>query len=128
MQLHILAHQHIRLKTAGDGLEVIGESFGPLEMLATSLALCTASVVSTYAETAHLDLTGLEVEVRWEYVDQPYRVGAYTMTLHLPATVPEARRRPIMRAAETCTVHNTLVHPPRITTEVRSLEGQPVTG
>lgn len=118
MRLTIAGERHLVLETTGDGFEVTGGQFGALEMLGASLALCTAAVVFTYGETARLDLRGLRVEVRWEYADAPYRVGRYDMVLHLPAGVPAARHAAIRRAAETCTVHNTLLHPPAIETQI----------
>lgn len=124
MLLRILEETHIRLESgAGDnGLAVEGETFGPLQMLATSLALCTASVVQAYGETARLSLEGFAVEVEWEYVEDPHRVGAYTMTLYLPEALSTARHRAILRAAETCAVHRTLTHPPTIKTELATFE------
>lgn len=124
MLVRILDERHIRLETAAgeDGLAVEGENFGPLQMLATSLALCTASVVQAYGETARLSLGGFAVEVKWEYVEEPHRVGAYTMTLFLPEALSTARHRAILRAAETCTVHQTLTHPPAIKTELAMFE------
>lgn len=121
MQITVLAPDHLRLDTAlgDDGLSVEGE-FGPLQMLAASLALCTASVTHTYAETASFDLFGLAVEIRWDYADDPYRVGRYDITLHLPESVPVARHRAIIRAADTCTVHQTLTHSPTIETVVQT--------
>ena len=120
MLVRILDETHVRLETAagGDGLAVEGENFGALQMLATSLALCTVSVVLSYGETAGLDLAGFAVEVQWEYVDDPYRVGRYQMTLHLPEGLPSNRLGAIKRAAETCTVHHTLTHPPVIETQL----------
>ncbi len=122
MQLVMLDEAHVRLDTAagGDGLSIEGDDFGPLPMLATSLALCTASVIHAYAETAHLDVHGFAVEVRWDYVDDPYRVGHFDLTLHLPASVPAARHRAILRAADTCTVHQTLTHSSTIETAVQT--------
>jgi uncharacterized OsmC-like protein len=124
MLLRILNETHIRLETnAGeDGLAVEGESFGALQMLATSLALCTASVVQAYGDTARLTLDGFAVEVEWEYVQNPHRVGAYVMTLFLPDGLSTARQRAIIRAAETCAVHQTLSHPPAIKTELATFE------
>ncbi len=116
-----IGEQHLRLATTGAGLHVAGQEFGPLAMLGASLALCTASVVHAYAETAHLELAGIEVEVRWDYAEDPHRVSAYALTLHLPTGVPAARRPALLRAAETCTVHNTLVHPVRIGTALAEL-------
>jgi uncharacterized OsmC-like protein len=124
MLVRILDETHVRLETdaGGDGLAVEGENFGPLQMLATSLALCTVSVVLSYGETAGLDLTGFAVEVRWDYVEEPYRVGRYDMTVHVPEGLPVARHRAIIRAAKTCTVHNTLTHSPVIDTRLATLE------
>jgi uncharacterized OsmC-like protein len=119
MILTILDEQHVRLQTDDEGgLAVEGNPFGPLQMLATSLALCTASVIQAYGETARLDLQTFAVDVRWEYADDPYRVGQFWMTLHLPDTLPAARHRAVLRAAETCTVHATLRHSPTIETDL----------
>ena len=124
MELLILDEEHIRLDTAaGDrDLAIEGGSFGPVQMLATSLALCTAAVVQTYAETAHLDVTGFIVDIRWSYADAPYRVGHYEVALYLPPGVPTARHGAIMRATKACTVHNTLLHAPHIETVLHTLQ------
>ena len=123
MLLTIIAEDHIRLDTGGeDGLVVEGESFGPLPMLAASLALCTVSVIQSYADGAGVDVAGFGVEVRWNYVEDPYRVGRYDVTLHLPTSVPQSRHRAIVRVADTCTVHATLIHPPAIETVVETFE------
>ena len=122
MQLVMLDETHIRLDTAagGEGLSIEGDDFGPLPMLATSLALCTASVIYAYAETAQLAVDGFAIEVRWDYADDPYRVGHFDLTLHLPESVPASRHRAILRAADTCTVHQTLTHSPTIDTVVQT--------
>ncbi len=124
MQLVILADEHVRLETdrPDEGLNIDGEPFGPLQMLAASLALCTASTIQSYAETAQLDVSGLAIELRWEYVNDPYRVGSYAMTLHLPDHLPLARQRAIARAADTCTVHQTLHHSTTVATTVQTFE------
>lgn len=124
MRLTILGERHIRLDTgvdaAGD-LQVVGGHFGPLEMLAASLALCTGAVLLAYARTSQLDLAGLAVEVHWEYAERPHRVGRYTLALHVPAAVPPARHPTLVRAAAQCAVHNTLEHPPEISTDVLAM-------
>lgn len=122
MELVILADEHIRLETdhPDEGLNIDGEPFGPLQMLATSLALCTASTIQSYAETAKLDINGFAIELHWHYVNDPYRVGGYEMTLHLPEHLPEARQRAIARAADTCTVHQTLHHSATVATAIQT--------
>jgi uncharacterized OsmC-like protein len=122
----MLGDTHIRLDTAagGEGLSIEGDDFGPLPMLATSLALCTASVIYAYAETAHLDVHGFAIEVRWDYAENPHRVGHFDLTLHLPERVPAARHRAILRAADTCTVHQTLTHSPTVETAVQTFASE----
>ena len=92
--------------------------FGPLHMLAASLATCTASVLESYAETSRQEIEGTRIELTWDYVDNPYRVGEYVMHIHWPSSLPEGRQRALLRVAEQCTVHATLSHPPTITTAV----------
>ncbi|HEX6288522.1 MAG TPA: OsmC family protein [Herpetosiphonaceae bacterium] len=115
MQLHVVDDKHIRLEIDGEhGLEVIGDPFGPLQMMAASLALCTASVMQDYAATAHFHLHHFAVVVVWDYTEQPYRVGHMQMTLQVGPDVPPSRQKALLRAAQQCTVHNTLTHGARI--------------
>jgi uncharacterized OsmC-like protein len=121
MQL-LVREREVMLVVDGEGLEVHGGHLGPMPMFAASLALCTASVITTYVETAHLDLEGLRIQVRWDYADNPYRMDPIEMSLHVPESFPAERRKALLRAAETCTIHNTLTHPPRLTTDLVTLD------
>lgn len=87
--------------------------FGPLHMLAASLATCTVAVLASWADAVGLELHGLEVRLAWTYVEKPYRVGDYDMEITWPA-LPEERLERARRVAEACTVHHTLTHPPSI--------------
>jgi putative redox protein len=118
----ILADEHrIQLKALDDPefeLEAVGGvSFSPLHMLAGSLGTCTAAVLTGWARQAELGTSGLELQVTWDYVDDPYRVGRFEVDIHWPE-LPEERRAAALRAAEHCTVEQTLRHPPRIETRV----------
>lgn len=117
MLLHIIADDHILLEMDdADEFEVHGSPFGSLQMLATSLALCTASVLQDYSTTAQFHLHGLAIDVRWRYADHPRRAADYQMTLLIDPHVPPSRHRALLRAAEQCTVHNTLTHGARVET------------
>ncbi len=124
MLLTVVTPEQILLETGNynEGLAVQGDEFGPVQMLAASLALCTASVIQSYGETAQLDLEGLAIEVQWDFAEDPRRVGNYRVVLHLPASVPENRHRAIVRAADTCTVHQTLSHSPTLETTIQPFE------
>ncbi len=98
--------------------------YSALQMFATSLALCTASVLAAYGENLEVSIEGLAVRVRWDYVDKPYRVGQIAMDITWPG-VPESRLKAAERAAATCTIHNTLHHPPEIETRVTRGDAAP---
>ncbi|MFW6066833.1 MAG: OsmC family protein [Myxococcota bacterium] len=95
-----------------------GEGFGPLQMLAASLGLCTAAVLDGYARgVLDKDVGRLELRVRWDYADRPTRVGSFRMDVHWP-DVPADRVEAVRRAVRSCTVHRTLEHPPEVRTEI----------
>ncbi|HEX7117149.1 MAG TPA: OsmC family protein [Longimicrobiales bacterium] len=120
--MHILldAEQALRVQAAGFGLEVESTDpavvFSPLHMLAASLASCTAAVLAAWAGPAGLDPSDLEVGIAWDYVENPYRVGRYDVTVRWPS-LPEDRRAAAQRVARHCTVEHTLQHPPEIEIE-----------
>jgi uncharacterized OsmC-like protein len=92
-------------------------SYSALEMFATSLGLCTASVLIGWAGHHDLVADELEVRVRWRYADDPFRVGAIEMDVHWPG-VPERLRESARKAAEHCTLHHTLHEPPEVVTRL----------
>jgi uncharacterized OsmC-like protein len=109
MQLHILNDNYIRLTVDGtDDLEIHGVPFGPLQMLAASLALCTASVLHDYAAIGQFKLIPFAVDVRSHYADHPYRVGRMQLGLVIGPHVPPSRHQALVRAVDQCTVHRTL--------------------
>ncbi|MDA8093631.1 MAG: OsmC family protein [Betaproteobacteria bacterium] len=105
-----------------EGFEIVTEdsetAFGALQMFGASLALCTFSVLVAYGEQIHAGLEGSSVRVRWEYVEEPYRVGHIDMDIVWPG-LPGSRVEAAKRAASLCTIHNTLLHPPQVQTQVR---------
>jgi len=90
------------------------QSYSPFHMLGSSLAVCTHSLVHSWATHANLDADDLAIEVRWTFAERPHRVGAIDLTLDWPS-LPENRREAALRAAKLCPVHATLSHPPTIT-------------
>ena len=86
-----------------------GEDSGPdpQEMLAVSLASCTAITIEMYAKRKGWDIGELEVEVDYE----PAQRGSPTkfqMTMQMPKELPEEQRDRLMQIAAKCPVHRTL--------------------
>lgn len=92
--------------------------FSAMQMFATSMGLCTYSVLAGYAEMDDIDTAQLSVRMRWSYTEHPYRIGRIDMDIRWPE-LPPARLEAARRAASKCTLHNTLEHPPKVETRVR---------
>lgn len=117
MRIILSGETEIQVQLGGAQLEIEtgapGVTFSPLHMLAASLATCTLSVLLSWALPAGLEIEDLELRLTWEYVDEPYRVGNYDLSIHWPS-LPANRREAALRVSQYCTVKNTLAVPPRI--------------
>lgn len=100
-------------------VEAVGEGayFSALQMFAASLALCTYSVLASYAQRINAGTGGMRMRVRWNYADNPYRVADIDLAVEWPE-LPESRLEAAERAANHCTLHHTLAHPPAVRTTV----------
>lgn len=122
MEILVRGETELSVGDGGGGLTVREEGpgrFGPLPMFAASLGACTYSVLLSWAENAGLDASDLEVIVRWEYAEDPYRVRSIDQEIAWPG-LPEERQAAARKVADQCTIHRTLEHPPEMATRVSS--------
>jgi putative redox protein len=83
------------------------EGPNPQEMLAVSLASCTAITIEMYAKRKGWQIGDVDVDVDYE----PAQRGSptkFTMVVHLPKELPEDQRERLMQIAAKCPVHRTL--------------------
>ena len=92
----------------------VEQQYSPFHMLGSSLAFCTFSVMYSWATHVKLSVDDLSIDVSWEFAEDPHRVGRMDMTFDWPS-LPAKRVNAAKRAAELCTVHATLHHPPTVT-------------
>jgi putative redox protein len=84
----------------------------PTQLLATSLAGCTAITIEMYADRKGWDVGELEVAVEMEYDGEvPSR---FDVEVGLPPGLDEEQRRKLMVIAEKCPVHKVLAGGARI--------------
>jgi putative redox protein len=79
----------------------------PQELLAASLAACTAITIEMYADRKGWEIGDVNVDVDYE----PAQRGTPTkfqMTVQLPKELPEDQREKLMTIAAKCPVHRTL--------------------
>ncbi len=95
--------------TADEPRELGGEDSGPSpqELLAASLASCTAITMEMYAERKGWDVGEITVDVAYEAAQRgsPTR---FTMEVQLPKELPEEQRERLMQIAAKCPVHRAL--------------------
>ena len=88
-----------------DGGDDAGPS--PQELLAASLASCTAVTMEMYAKRKSWDIGEVVVNVDYE----PAQRGSptkFSMDVRLPKELPEEQRERLMQIAAKCPVHRTL--------------------
>jgi putative redox protein len=79
----------------------------PQEMLAASLASCTAITMEMYANRKGWDVGQLEVECRYEQAERN-ATTCFTIILRLPASLDAEQRARLRTIAAKCPVHRTL--------------------
>jgi putative redox protein len=95
--------------TADEPRDHGGEDSGPSpqELLAASLASCTAITMEMYAQRKGWDVGDVAVNVQYE----PAQRGSptrFTMNVEMPKELPEEQRERLMQIAAKCPVHRTL--------------------
>jgi putative redox protein len=105
--------QQVRIRehelTADEPKSTGGEDSGPSpqELLAASLASCTAVTMEMYAARKGWEIGEVTVDVDYEpaHRGSPTR---FAMTVRLPKELPEEQRQRLMQIAAKCPVHRTL--------------------
>jgi uncharacterized OsmC-like protein len=90
-------------------------------MLGSALAMCTFSVVQSWASNKNIVADDLKIDVSWSFVEGEHRLGSMKVKLDWPSLSPELWPR-ALRAAALCGIHNTLTHPPMITVTAAGAE------
>ena len=90
----------------------------PQQLLAMSLASCTAITVEMYADRKQWDVGRLEVEVDYES-DAKGRCARFDVLLKLPAALSKEQVEQIRKIAAKCPVHRTLTGDVAITDRVQ---------
>ncbi len=78
----------------------------PTQLLAASLAGCTAITLELYAERKGWDLGPLEVEV--DFASEGLAPAAFEVVLRLPNSLEEGQRQQLLKIAAKCPVHKVL--------------------
>ena len=90
----------------------------PVELLTAALGACMAMHIAKYCQTAKLPHEGLSIDLAFQLAKDPLRIGALTVDINLPSSIPDGRKEAIKRAALSCTIRNTLKESTAVDLEV----------
>ena len=125
MKITLIAEDAIRLEPLPGPMTIEAESedqlYSPFHMLGSGLAFCTYSVLASWAGNAKLHSDDIVVEVRWQFVEDPHRLGNIQVAIQWPS-LPAARAKAAERVAHMCAIHATLQHTPELSTTVETAE------
>jgi uncharacterized OsmC-like protein len=92
----------------------------PAEIFVASLGNCIGVYAVRFCKRHNLPIEGLQVFMDWTVVKDPWRIGSIKAELHYPHDIPEAEKKGLLRMAEACFVHETILHKPEITIELKA--------
>jgi putative redox protein len=106
---HQLSARHHTI-TADEPADRGGNDAGPspTELLALSLASCTAITIEMYADRKQWDVGALEVEVDYELHPREGR-ARFDLVMRLPRALTDEQVERIISVAGKCPVHRTLL-------------------
>jgi len=121
VQFEIKARQHAIAcdQPAEDG--GFDEGMTPPELLLASLGSCAGFYAAAYLRKHKLADKGTRVKVSAEKAKNPARMDQFRIEVKVPAELDEKHSAGIEAAVHHCLIHNTLLHPPSIALEIKSL-------
>ena len=97
------------------------EGMTPPELLLASLGSCAGYYAAQYLRKHKLANEGMRVRVTCEKVKDPLaRMTNFVIEVDAPVELSAEQQKGVEEAVEHCLVHNTLLHPPKITLKIGS--------
>lgn len=90
----------------------------PVELLVAAVGTCMAIHIAKYCKGAGLPHEGFGMDVDFQLARDPLRIGSITVDIELPDNFPGDRIAAVKRAAEQCTVKNTLKESTSVNVEI----------
>jgi putative redox protein len=96
------------------------EGMTPPELLLASLGSCAAFYAAQYLRKYHLATEGTRVRITADKVKDPIaRIDNFRIEIETPVELTDQHRAGVERAVHHGLIHNTLLHPPQITIDIK---------
>src|SRR5579871_3828219 len=96
------------------------EGMTPPELLLASLGSCAGFYAAMYLRKHKLAEKGTAVRVSAEKLKDPARLGNFHIQVDVPSELDPKHRDGLEQAVHHCLIHNTLLHPPAITVDIKA--------
>lgn len=124
VQFEIRARQHTIVSDQPEANGGYDEGMTPPELMLASLGSCAGYYAAQYLRKKGLASEGTRVHVTAGKATGPARLENFKIDISLPVLVGAEHRKGVEEAVHHCLIHNTLIHPPRITIDIE--DGAPV--
>ncbi len=118
-----IEQQHYTSSLVANGIAILADEtkanggeekgFTPSELLAASLAACTAITCRMYADRKEWELISAEVDVQLQTIDG---VANFNRSIHYNGPLNEEQKDRLTQIANNCPIHKILSHTIKITT------------
>jgi len=99
------------------------EGMAPPEFLLASLGSCAAFYAAQYLRKQGLAKEGTSVRVTADKLLSPPRLDHFRIEINVPIFLNAIQEAGVKEAVKHCLIHNTLLHPPTIETDIRAPKG-----
>ena len=120
VQFEIKARQHVIASDQPPENGGFDEGMTPPELLLASLGSCAAFYAAMYLRKHKLAELGTRVRVTADKLKDPPRLGEFRILVDVPADLPPNHIAGIEKAVHQCLIHNTLLHPPNISIDIKA--------
>ena len=122
MEISNLGHWKFSAKCRGhqivsdQPLEEEGEDTGmtPVELFASSLGCCIGVYAKIFCDRRKIPSENMRIDLEWEMAENPSRIGVIKARIDLKQNIDPDLEQAILRMVKYCTIHNTLMIPPKI--------------
>ncbi len=120
VQFEIKARRHTLVSDQPLENGGLDEGMTPPELLLASLGSCAAYYAAQYLRKHKLADAGTRVLVTAHKVAAPARMDNFQIEVETPLELSAQHRQGIEEAVHHCLIHDTLLHPPQITLQVKT--------
>lgn len=121
------------LATAGDHTIVVdaapqdgggGTAMSAPQLFVAALGACILEFVANSCRLREIPVERLSLDVAYEEIPKPRRVGAAEVSIHIEPPLPDEVKRRLLGVARHATLVNTLARPPEVDIHFAKAEGQ----